>query len=160
LLRKPQLNGVIVSALSNKTSLQTQKAKVMLSKVLGSIVPTMATETGLVPATLSRAPEIVTRYINDPLVHHQVTVGWGKSVLETIAWTDQHGAEWTLPVLFMHGEQDQLAFADGSREFAGKIKGDCTLKIWPGMYHEVHNEPEKEEVFAYLLNWLDMHAKP
>jgi alpha-beta hydrolase superfamily lysophospholipase len=159
LLRKPQINGVVVSALSNKTSLQEQKVKVMLSKVLGALVPTMAITTGLVPATISRDPEIVTRYINDPLVHHQVTVGWGKSALETIAWSDQHVSEWTLPVLFMHGEQDQLGYADGSREFAGKIKGDCTLKIWTGLFHEVHNEPEKEEVFAYLLNWLDMHIK-
>ncbi len=160
LRRKPQLNGVVVSALSNKTSLQGQKAKVMLSKILGSIVPTMTIETGLIPATISRDPEVVTRYVNDPLVHSKVTVGWGKSALETIAWSDQHVGEWRLPVLFMHGEKDQLGFADGSREFAGKIKGDCTLKIWPGLFHEVHNEPEKEEVFTYLLDWLDAHSQP
>ncbi len=158
LRRKPQLNGVIVTALSNKTSLQGQKAKVMLSKVLGSIVPKMTIDTGLVPETISKDPELVKRYVNDPLVHHKATVGWGKSTLEAIAWSDQHVGEWTLPVLFMHGEQDQLGYADGSREFASKIKGDCTLKIWPGMYHEVHNEPEKEQVFAYLLDWLDAHS--
>jgi alpha-beta hydrolase superfamily lysophospholipase len=157
LLRKPNLNGVVVSALSNKTSLQEQKAKVMLSKILGSIVTTMTINTGLIPATISRDPEIVSRYINDPLVHHQVTVGWGKSALETIAWSDQHAGEWNLPVLFMHGEKDELGFADGSREFASRIKGECTLKIWPGLFHEVHNEPEKQQVFAYLLNWLDLH---
>jgi alpha-beta hydrolase superfamily lysophospholipase len=160
LLRKPQLNGVIVTALSNKTSLQGQKAKVMLSKILGSIVPKMTIETGLIPTTISRDPDIVTRYVNDPMVHHKVTVGWGKSALETIAWTDQHAGDWTLPVLFMHGEDDQLGFAEGSLEFASKIAGDCTLKIWPGLYHEVHNEPEKEQVFAYLLNWLNTHTKP
>jgi alpha-beta hydrolase superfamily lysophospholipase len=160
LLRKPQLNGVIVTALSNKTSLQGQKAKVMLSKILGSIVPKMTLETGLIPTTISRDPDIVTRYVNDPMVHHKVTVGWGKSALETIAWTDQHAGDWTLPVLFMHGEDDQLGFAEGSREFASKIAGDCTLKIWPGLYHEVHNEPEKEQVFAYLINWLNTHTKP
>lgn len=158
LLRKPQLNGVVVTALSNRTSLQDQKIKVILSKVLGSIVPKMSIATGLVPATISRDQEIVERYVNDPLVHDQVSVGWGKSALETIAWTDHHVGEWTLPVLFMHGEDDQLGFADGSREFAGKIKGDCTLKIWTGLYHEVHNEPEKEQVFAYLLDWLDAHS--
>jgi alpha-beta hydrolase superfamily lysophospholipase len=160
LLRKPQLNGVIVTTLSNKTSLQGQKAKVMLSKILGSIVPKMSIETGLIPATISRDPDIVTRYVNDPMVHHQVTVGWGKSALETIAWTDQRAGEWTLPVLFMHGEEDQLGYAEGNRKFASKIAGDCNLKIWLGLYHEVHNEPEKEQVFAYLLNWLDGHTKP
>jgi alpha-beta hydrolase superfamily lysophospholipase len=160
LLKKPRLNGVIVTALSNKTSIQEQKAKLILSKVLGSIVPKMSITTGLVPATISKDPEVVTRYISDPLVHHMVTVGWGKSALNAIAWSDEHAIEWTLPVLFMHGEKDQLAYAEGSKEFAGKIKGDCTLKIWPGLYHEVHNEPEKEQVFEYMLNWLNAHTMP
>jgi alpha-beta hydrolase superfamily lysophospholipase len=120
----------------------------------------MSIETGLIPATISRDPDMVTRYVNDPMVHHQVTVGWGKSALETIAWTDQRAGEWTLPVLFMHGEEDQLGYAEGNRKFASKIAGDCNLKIWLGLYHEVHNEPEKEQVFAYLLNWLDGHTKP
>ena len=160
LCKKPQLNGVIVTALSNKTSLQEQKGKVLLSKVLGTITPRLTIETGLVPATISRDPEVVSRYVNDPLVHHQVTVGWGKSALDAIAWSDQHANEWTLPVLFMHGEGDILGYAAGSREFASKIKGDCTVKIWPGLFHEVHNEPEKEQVLEYLQKWLDGHINP
>lgn len=157
LRRQPKLEGVIVTALSNKTSLQDQKVKVLLSKILGSIIPKMALSSGLIPATISRDPEVVNRYINDPLVHHQVTVGWGRGALNVISWSDKHASEWSLPVLFMHGEKDVLGFAEGSREFSSKIKGDCTLKIWPGLFHEVHNEPEKEMVFEYLQNWLDGH---
>lgn len=157
LRQRPTLAGVIISALSNKTSLQEQKAKVLLSKVLGSIVPKLTIQTGLIPETLSRDPEVVSRYINDPFVHHEVSVGWGKSALEAIPWMEQHAAEWTLPVLFMHGEKDILGYADGSREFSSKIKGDCTLKIWPGLFHEIHNEPEKEQVFEYVRHWLDEH---
>jgi acylglycerol lipase len=157
LRKKPKLQGVIVTALSNKTSLQEQKIKVLLSKILGALIPKMTLSSGLIPATISRDPEVVTRYINDPLVHHQVTVGWGKGALYAISWIDQHASEWTLPVLFMHGEKDVLGIADGSREFASKIKGDCTLKIWPDLFHEIHNEPEKGQVFEYLQNWLDGH---
>jgi alpha-beta hydrolase superfamily lysophospholipase len=58
----------------------------------------------------------------------------------------------------MHGEKDRLSYAEGSREFASKIKDDCTLKIWTGMLHEVHNEAEKEQVFEFLHNWLDNHS--
>jgi alpha-beta hydrolase superfamily lysophospholipase len=159
LTKKPKLAGVIVTALSNNTSLQEQKAKILLSKILGSLAPTMTIQSGLVPSTISRDPEVVERYINDPLVHHQVTVGWGKSALEVISWSDQHASEWTLPVLYMHGEKDVLGYSEGSRAFSSKIKGDCTLKIWPGLYHEVHNEPEKEQVFTYLHGWLDKHIK-
>jgi alpha-beta hydrolase superfamily lysophospholipase len=81
-----------------------------------------------------------------------------KNTLDSISWAFQHASEWTLPLLLMHGENDQIAFVNGSREYSGLIKGDCTLKIWPGMFHEVHNEPEKEQVFEYLRNWLDEHS--
>ena len=158
LVNKPQLNGAIITALSNKTPLQEQKIKVALSQFLGTFLPKVTLSSGLIPATISRDPEVVNRYINDPLVHNHVSLGWGKSALNVIAWIEKHAGDWTLPVLFMHGEKDQLGYAEGSREFAAKIKGDCTLKIWPGLYHEVHNEPEKEEVFEYLRNWLDAHA--
>lgn len=158
LARKPQLAGVIITALANRSSLAEQKAKVFVAKVLGSIGPKITLSTGLVPATLSRDPEVVSRYINDPLVHHQTSLGWGKATLESIAWSDMHANEWTLPVLIMHGELDKLGYAEGSREFADKIKGDCTLKIWPGLFHEIHNEPEKDQVFEYLRQWLDNHS--
>jgi acylglycerol lipase len=131
---------------------------VALSKLLGTLVPRISLSSGLIPSTISKDPEVVRQYVNDPLVHHQVSLGWGKSALDNIAWIEQHANEWTLPVLFMHGEKDQLGYAEGSRQFAAKIKGDCTLKIWPGLFHEVHNEPEKEVVFAFLRNWLDEHA--
>lgn len=157
--QKPQVNGVVITALSHKSSLQKQKEKIMIAKVLGAIAPTLSMDTGLVPSTISKDPEIVSRYVNDPLVHHKSSLGWGKNTLEAISWSELHASEWTLPVLFMHGELDQLGFAEGSREFAGKIKGDCTVKIWTGLLHEVHNEPEKELVFSYLREWLDKHTR-
>ena len=158
LRKKPQLNGVIVSGLANKTSLQEQKGKIILAKVLGSIVPKMSMSTGLVPATISKDPQVVEKYIHDPMVHNKASVGFAKASMDAINYDDQHAQEWELPVLFMHGELDKLGYADGSREFSGKIKGDCTLKIWPGMYHEVHNEPEKDQVLDYLCKWLDAHT--
>lgn len=157
LQRKPQISGAVISALSNRTSLQEQKIKVMLSKILGTVVPKMTISSGLVPSTISRDPEVVARYTNDPLVHDKVTLGWGKSALHTIEWNEQHTHDWVIPVLVMHGELDQLGYPKGSEVFVNLIKGDCTLKIWPGLYHELHNEPEKELVFDFLINWLEDH---
>ncbi len=158
LRRKPKIAGVILSALSINTSLQKQKSKIMLAKVLGTILPKFSMNTGLVPQTLSRDPEVVSRYVNDPLVHHLVTVSWGKASIATIEYIYQNASEWTLPVLVMHGELDELGYAEGSREFASKVAGDCTLKIWPGLFHEIHNEPENKLVLEFLRQWLDNHT--
>lgn len=154
---KPELNGVILSALDYRNSLEEQKLKVLMAKVLGSVVPKMSLSSGLDPLTISRDPQIVSAYINDPLVHNQLTLRFAKCTLEIIRWANQHTNEWSLPVLVMHGELDQIGYVIGSKEFASKVKGDCTLKIWQGLYHEVHNEPEKEQVFEFLRGWLDEH---
>ena len=42
-----------------------------------------------------------------------------------------------------------------SREVAAQASQRCTLKIWDGFYHEIHNEPEQGQVFEYLLEWLN-----
>jgi alpha-beta hydrolase superfamily lysophospholipase len=42
---------------------------------------------------------------------------------------------------------------EGSREFAGKTNM-VKLKIWVGGYHELHNEPFKDEVFKYIIDWI------
>ncbi len=158
--RKPQINGAVISALSVKTALQEQKGKVLLAKVIGQLIPKFTMGSGLVPETISRDPAIVSKYVNDPMVHKQVTAGFGRGSINEIDWIKQHASDWSLPVLFMHGELDKLGYMDGTTEFASKIKNDCTVKIWPGMYHELHNEPEKELVFEYLRGWLDQHSHP
>ncbi|MBE2235329.1 MAG: alpha/beta hydrolase, partial [Anaerolinea sp.] len=43
-----------------------------------------------------------------------------------------------------------------SQEFAA-LAPDCTLKLWDGLYHETHNEPEKGEVIGFVVDWLQRH---
>ena len=59
-----------------------------------------------------------------------------------------------VPTLLMHGSDDKICSPEGSREFASKNK-NVELKIWDGGYHELHNEPFKEEVFRYIINWIN-----
>jgi alpha-beta hydrolase superfamily lysophospholipase len=155
LRRKPALTGVVITSPGLHTSIAQQKPKVLLAKILGALLPEMSMKSGLPAELISRDPEVVTRYVNDPLVHDVATLAMAKYTLEAIPWAFKHAADWYLPVLIMHGEADQIAFVSGSREFARLIPDDCTLKIWPGLAHETHNDPEKAEVLAYVLGWMD-----
>ncbi len=157
LRRKPDVNGVVTSAAGLRTALEQQKGKVFLARVLGSILPAGAIASGLDPNTISRTPEVVQRYVSDPLVHDKLSFGMGKSVMGAIPWAFEHAAEFPAPLLVMHGTADQLGFASGSQEFASKFKGDCTFKAWEGLSHELHNEPEQEDVFKYVIAWMDAH---
>ena len=65
-----------------------------------------------------------------------------------------HASELKVPTLILHGSDDLICSPEGSREFAGKT-GMAELKIWDGGYHELHNEPFKDEVFTYIMNWIN-----
>lgn len=159
LRRKPDLHGVVATASGLRTALELQSDKVMLAKVLGTLVPAASLPSGLEPKTISRDPQVVSAYINDPLIHYRVSLGMGKDLLAASAWAIAHAHEFPLPLLIMHGTADRLGFKEGSQEFAARVPKDCTLKLWDGLYHEIHNEPEQDEVFKFTLAWLDERLK-
>jgi alpha-beta hydrolase superfamily lysophospholipase len=72
-------------------------------------------------------------------------------------WALEHAADFPLPLLLMHGAIDPIISIQAVKEFAEKTGEKVTLKIWDGMYHKIHNEPEQEQVFAYMLDWLGKH---
>jgi alpha-beta hydrolase superfamily lysophospholipase len=155
LRRKPDFKGVISTGAGLRTSLEEQTVKIMMARVLGTLMPSMAIPSGLDPTTISRSPEVVDAYINDPLVHDKMTLGFGKIMLSVQPWAFEHAHEFSLPLLIMHGTDDKLGYPRGSEEFASLVKQDCTLKLWDGLSHELHNEPEQNEVFTFMINWVN-----
>lgn len=155
LKRQPKLRGVVIASPGLRTALEDQKLKVFLAKTMGALTPTVRLPTGLNADKISRDPKIVSAYKSDPLVHDQASFAMAKYTLEMIPWIFEHASEFKLPLLVMHGTADEIAFARGSEELAAKIGPNCTLKLWEGMYHETHNEPEKEQVFEFMTAWLE-----
>jgi alpha-beta hydrolase superfamily lysophospholipase len=155
LRRTPDVSGVISSSPGLRSELTDQKLKVNLSKVLGSVWPTLSLPSGLDASKISRDPMVVEAYRNDPLVSDQVSVGFAKGSIEAIDWVYDHASEFSLPLLLMHGTADELCYAHGTEEFCDRVPSNCTLKLWDGYFHELHHEPGKEQVFEYLLNWME-----
>jgi len=156
------LKGVIVTGAALRASLQEQKAKIAMVRLLGSLLPTVTVPSGLDPVTISRDPQIVQAYVNDPLVHYSTSLGFGKAALKAIDLCFAGAKEFPVPLLIMHGNSDKLTYPSGSEDFAKLVRaagGDVTLKLWDSLYHEVHNEPEKAEVFKFMIEWLDERVK-
>jgi alpha-beta hydrolase superfamily lysophospholipase len=140
--------------------LQEQKAKVTIVRLLGSILPTMTLQSGLDATAISRDTAIVEAYKDDPLVHYNASLGFGKAALQAIDLCFKRATEFPVPLLIMHGKSDTIAYSSGSEEFAALLKAagkEVALKLWNDLYHEVHNEPEKEEVFKFMVAWLEQH---
>jgi alpha-beta hydrolase superfamily lysophospholipase len=65
-----------------------------------------------------------------------------------------HAADLSLPTL-MQGSADRLVSVKATREFVQASPPQMvTSKVWEGGYHELHNDLIKDEVFNYMLGWL------
>lgn len=156
------LNGVMVTGAALRSALQEQKAKVAMAKLLGSMAPTMTIPSGLDVQALSQDPNVIQAYVNDPLVHDKISMGFGKSSLNAIDLCFARAKDFTPPLLIMCGKVDKVTYPSGSEDFASLARAtnrDVTLRLWDGMYHEIHNEPGKAEVFKFMIEWLDKHLK-
>jgi alpha-beta hydrolase superfamily lysophospholipase len=159
---RPDIQGVIATAAGLRSQVHEQKAKAVLVKALGSLLPSTMITSGLDLSILSRDPDVVKAYQQDPLVHDSMSLAFGKTGLQATDYAWSHASRFSLPLLIMHGLADRNTYPEGSRDFAeiaGKNNPDVTLKLWDGLYHEIHNEPEKEQVFEFMLQWLDGHGQ-
>ena len=157
---KAALKGVVVTGSALRSALQAQKAKIAMANILGTLMPAMTIPSGLDATTISRDKAVVDKYVHDPLVHDKTSLGLGKSALTAIDICFARARDFAYPLLIMHGKADKLTYASGSEDFArlaGEKNKDVTLKIWDGLYHEIHNEPEQAEVFKVMIDWLDKH---
>jgi alpha-beta hydrolase superfamily lysophospholipase len=108
---------------------------------------------------VSRDPEVVKRYLADPLVYKgKLTSRLINEMFKTMRVVTDGAPGVTLPMLIMHGEADTLVSPSGSEQLYELLGStDKTLKIYPGLYHEIFNEPEQRQVLDDMLAWLEAH---
>jgi alpha-beta hydrolase superfamily lysophospholipase len=114
-------------------------------------------DTPIGPAALSRDPRVGAAYQADPLVWHgpmkRPTVEAFARTLETVSRGGRIGS---LPLLWLHGDDDRLVPLAGSRVGVEEIRGErLTERIYAGARHEVFHETTKEQVFADVTDFLD-----
>jgi alpha-beta hydrolase superfamily lysophospholipase len=127
--------------------------------LISAIAPNLGAAS-LDSSKVSRDPEVVRDYDADPLNYRgKVRARTGAEMLNAATRVAASLDRLTLPLLVTHGSADTLTSPAGSRRVAdGAASTDITLKIYDGFYHELHNEPEKETVFADIVRWLKEHS--
>ncbi len=159
LRRKPEVAGIIASSPYLKLAFDPPAIKVAAGRLVNNILPGFTQSTELDATAISRDKKVVDAYLNDPLVHDKISARFFVEVHSAGLWAIEHASEMKLPLLLFHGTEDKLTSPEGSKEFADKVKENCTFRLWDGFYHETHNEPEKEEVLKYIVTWLDQWTK-
>jgi lysophospholipase len=156
-LRWPEdLSGLILSGPLIGGSVPA--VQMMAMRLFSAIAPKMGT-VALPPEAVSRDPAVVAAYKADPLV----TVGKvpARTAHELFAQLPAYLAgapHMTVPVLIQHGEADALVPLAGARPTIDAIGApDKTVITYPGLFHEIYNEPEKDQVIGDLIQWLEAH---
>lgn len=151
----PQINGVIATGPLLRPGFNPPGWKLTLGRTMRNLLPTLAMSNGLDRDGLSRDPEVVHAYNTDPLVHDRVSARLGIDMIEEGFWLLENASALEIPALLMHGSDDRICSPQASQEFAKDAEEACTLKLWDGQYHEIHNEPEKDQVLEFALGWMD-----
>jgi alpha-beta hydrolase superfamily lysophospholipase len=129
--------------------------KQSLARVLPRIAPKASFANEIDPNVLSHDATIGPAYTGDPLVHNQITAGLYAATIARGEDFIQRAPELRVPFLLMHGRDDQIVDPAGSqRFFAAATAPDRAFCLYPGLYHEIFNEVDRERVFQDIESWL------
>lgn len=126
-----------------------------LLAVVPRVLPHLRAHNGLKPAWISRDPAVVQAYVDDPLVHDRISGLLGRFIAEAGPVVQGAAAQWAVPTLLMWAGADRCVRPEGSARFAAAApRAVVTAREWPGLAHEIFNEPEQAQVLGELTRWL------
>ena len=149
-----EVKGLVLSA-PNVVDTVDAPIKKVAAKVLSKLTPKLSMATGLETKLLSRDPEVVRAYEADPLVYDTVTARWFIEMTKAQARVMIAAPNGTLPLLLQVGEKDGIVDSRSSMAMARNWNTPAEIICYSGLYHEIYNEPEKDQVLGDLVQWLD-----
>ncbi len=156
LAHQNETNGLIISGTTLKAGSSINQATILMAKVLSVILPKMGVS-ALDASGISRDKAVVEAYVKDPLNYTgKLSARVGAELLKTMAMLQKRLSEITLPILIMQGSQDRISDPASSKMlYDGVSSKDKTMKIYEGYYHEIFNDPERQQVFTDMEAWLN-----
>ena len=153
-----ELKGLVLSATGSQPGTDIPKILITLTKILSKILPAIHVKSPLPPEFVSRDPDVVKAYVDDPLVYNVITPRLAHEMNRYVVLGAEKAFMIKTPVLIQLGSQD-TAFS-GQKELYEKIGAkDKSFKLYEGLKHEVYNElpADRTKVLADLRTWLDSH---
>jgi len=159
LRRKPSVAGAVTSGAALALPPSIRGVRVFALRVVRRLAPLWKISTGIDTAALSRDPEVGAAYLADPLVLPRMTLGLAAELFRTVRRALNGAAHVEVPMLLLHGEDDPICPLEGSRSFEAQLAPQSELRTYPGLRHEIFNEPEGEAVFEDIAAWLSGQAE-
>ncbi len=156
--KSPEVAGVILTGTAIMPGADISPILISLSGFVGALMPRLPT-VALNSNTVSRDPAVVKAYHDDPLVYNgKIPARTGAELNRAFKDIQGNMHKLEIPMLIMHGSADQLTNPEGSVRLHQAIASkDKRLIMWPGLSHEIMNEPEKQDVLDEIGTWIEAH---
>lgn len=158
LKRDNNFTGAIISSPWLKLSFDPSGLTIFFSRILQKIYPKFTQKSKLDIKGISHDTKVVEAYLKDPLIHEKISAKMFFEIYKSGLWAIDNTDKLKIPVLIQHGTGDKITSHKASNKFFenAKMNGkNITYKEWDGLYHELHNEMEKDKVFDFILKWMD-----
>ncbi len=152
----PNLKGIMATSPYLKLAFRPPKWKMALGRLMMGIMPSITLPAGLDPKGISRIPEEVRSYSEDPLVHDQVSPMYSFPIMDAGLWAIDNAHRLAVDTLLLHGTGDPIidhtatvAFHEGSSK--------TQLELFEGAYHELHHDLCRDKMMKTVQTWLGQH---
>jgi acylglycerol lipase len=149
-------NGLVLSGPTLKPGASVPRFLITIAPILSFLIPKVGLYIIDAPS-ISSDKSVVEAYIKDPLVYRgKISTRMGVEIIKTMQGLTTEMSKIDLPLLIMYGTADKLSEPAGCQMlFEMASSKDKTLKTYEGFYHEIFNEPKREQVFKDLEGWLE-----
>lgn len=153
--KSANITGAIISAPLIAVAIPVPAHKLLIARIGARLAPRLRLSNEINPADLSRDPEVGRAYAADPHVNRKVSTKWFAEAVRAMAEVKDLASTIRTPIFVMHGTKDKLASVEATKALFERIGSrDKELAIYEGYYHELFNEPEKQELFERATLWL------
>lgn len=163
LLQEERMNlaGVVLSSPCLGLVHQPPKMTALFSSIMNLVAPSFRVNSGLTVDMATRNPDVREADVNDTLYITKVSVRWYSELIQAVKLAFEHNDKiQDLPFLVMQGGDDKIVNKHTVREWFNDVPlSEKRFKEWPNCYHEIFNEPEREEVFEYAKDFFNSRLK-
>lgn len=149
------VRGAILSAPLLAVKKQAARWKVAMSGFLSKVLPWVPISGEVDPAELTADPAYIRSYRDDPLVHDRITPRLYTEMVAAMGDAFAERGRISIPLLFIVPGADTIVAEEETLRFAERLRGDVTVRRYPGFHHESLNELERAKPIADLLAWME-----
>ena len=152
------IKSLVLSGTGATSGSAIPKPLQFIIRIGSRLIPGVHVKSTLPPDFISRDPEVVKAYVEDPYVYDIITPRLGEQMMTYNTIGYENAGKLTMPTLIQYGTED-TSFSGQIDFFKAVGASDKTIKAYEGFRHEVYNElpQDRARALADLHTWLDNH---